>query len=63
MDNQRVQDQATAQPVTLVSKIKETWGEDSFRQIGKLVLLGLGLLLWWPVYSHLDPECTSSYGL
>jgi uncharacterized membrane protein YraQ (UPF0718 family) len=55
MANQRVPDQSVAQPVTLVSKIKEAWGEDSFRQIVKLALLGLGLIAWYPVYSRLDP--------
>jgi uncharacterized membrane protein YraQ (UPF0718 family) len=55
MENQRVQDQAAAQPVTLVAKMKEAWGEDFLRQFGKLALLGLGILAWYPVYKHLDP--------
>jgi uncharacterized membrane protein YraQ (UPF0718 family) len=64
MDNQQVQDQAATlkameeaakQQVPLFSKMKEAWGEVSLKQIGKLVLLGLGLLAWYPIYSRLDP--------
>jgi uncharacterized membrane protein YraQ (UPF0718 family) len=62
MDNQRMQNQAAAlkplpeadQPATLPSEMKESWGEVPFKQIGKLVLLALGLLAWYPVYSRLD---------
>ena len=55
MDNQQVQDQAAAQPVTLVAKIKEALGEGSFRQVSKLTLLALALIAWYPVYPRLDP--------
>jgi|GEM_PF-5188306 len=53
MDNQQGQDQAATlkavaegikQPVSLVSKMKEAWADVP---LGKLALLGLGLLLWW----------------
>ena len=64
MDNQQGQDQAATlkavaegikQPVSLVSKMKEAWADVP---LGKLALLGLGLLLWWPVYSRLVPFST-----
>ncbi len=55
MDNQQVQDQAASQPINHVSKIREAWGEVSSKQIGKLVLLALALIAWYPVYSRLDP--------
>jgi uncharacterized membrane protein YraQ (UPF0718 family) len=63
MDNQRTQDQVAAlrsvsdtdQPVTFVSKMKKAWGELDPKQLGKLALLALGLIAWYPVYSRLDP--------
>jgi uncharacterized membrane protein YraQ (UPF0718 family) len=64
MDNQLPQDQAATlkpvdemvkQPVRLVSKIKAATVDLPFQQIGKLTLLGLALLAWYPVYSRLDP--------
>ena len=64
MDNQQGQDQAATlkavaegikQPVSLVSKMKEAWADVP---LGKLALLGLGLLLWWPMYSRLVPFST-----
>jgi uncharacterized membrane protein YraQ (UPF0718 family) len=63
MDNQRTQDQVAAlrsvsdtdQPATFVSKMKKAWGELDPKQLGKLALLALGLIAWYPVYSRLDP--------
>jgi uncharacterized membrane protein YraQ (UPF0718 family) len=55
MDNQQVQDQAAGQPVHHAAKIREAWGEGPLKHIGKLALLGLGLLAWYPIYSRLDP--------
>jgi uncharacterized membrane protein YraQ (UPF0718 family) len=55
MDNQQVQDQAASPPVHHASKIREAWGEVPLKQIGKLVLLGLALIAWYPIYSRLDP--------
>ena len=63
MDNQRTQDQVAAlkpvsdthQTATLVSKMKKAWGDLDLKQVGKLALLALGLIAWYPVYSHLDP--------
>ena len=61
MDNQQGQDQVATlkevaegikQPVSLVSKMKEAWADVP---LGKLALLGLGLLLWRPMYSRLVP--------
>jgi uncharacterized protein len=64
MDNRNLHEQAEAveitpevaeQPGNLISKAKAAMAEISARQILKLILLGLGLLAWYPVYSHLVP--------
>jgi uncharacterized protein len=46
---------ATAPPVNLTSKVKASMAEISARQILKLTLLALGLLVWYPIYRRLDP--------
>jgi uncharacterized membrane protein YraQ (UPF0718 family) len=64
MDNQTVQDQAATlkpvteeinQPVNLVAKIKGAWADVPLKRFGKLALLGLALIAWWPVYRRLVP--------
>lgn len=64
MDKQHTQEQAvaveiaaetTAAPLNLITKVKTKMADASFRQILKLILLGLGLLAWYPVYSRLVP--------
>jgi uncharacterized protein len=47
--------EATQQPINPLAKVKTTMAEISARQIFKLLLLGLGLLAWYPVYSRLVP--------
>ncbi len=42
-------------PNNLVSLIKGFWGDLSRQQMIKLALLGLGLIVWYPVYSQLKP--------
>jgi len=46
---------ATEPPVHLISRVKASMAEISSRQILKLTLLGLGLIVWYPIYSRLDP--------
>jgi uncharacterized membrane protein YraQ (UPF0718 family) len=64
MDNQTVQDQVATlkpvdrvakPPVNLVAKIKEAWADLPLKRLGKLALLALALLAWYPVYSRLVP--------
>jgi hypothetical protein len=64
MDNQDPQEQgvameiaekATEQPIRLIPKLKATIAEMSARQICKLNLLGLALIIWYPIYSRLVP--------
>ena len=64
MDNRNPQERAVAveiaaetteAPLSLITKVKTAMADISARQILKLVLLGLGLLAWYPVYSHLVP--------
>ena len=64
MDNQNPQEQAVAveiateatePPINLIAKMKAAFAEMSARQILKLVLLGLALIAWYPVYSRLNP--------
>jgi len=63
MDNQRTQDQVAAlkpvsdadQPVTFVYKMKKAWGDLDLKLVGKLALLALALVFWYPIYSRLDP--------
>ncbi len=45
----------TAAPLNLLAKVKTSMGDMPVRQILKLLLLGLALIAWYPVYRHLDP--------
>ena len=62
MDNQRTQDQVAAlkpvsdghQTVTWVAKMKMVWSKPELKQVGKLAFLALALVVWYPIYSHLD---------
>ena len=64
MDKQHTPEQAvavasaaetTAAPLNLITKVKTTMADISSKQILKLILLGLGLLAWYPIYSRLVP--------
>jgi uncharacterized membrane protein YraQ (UPF0718 family) len=64
MDNRNQQEQAvtmeiaaetTEQPIGLISKVKAAIADMSARQILKLALLALALIVWYPIYSRLDP--------
>jgi len=64
MDNQNIQDKeagivvtytAAKQPTCLISKWETATAELSARQILKLILLGLALVAWYPIYSQLIP--------
>ena len=64
MDNQNPQEQAVAveiaaeateQPINLIAKVKAAMADLSARQILKLILLGLALIAWYPIYSRLEP--------
>ncbi len=67
MDNQQAQDrsatlksedEAVNEPGNLVSQITGAWVNVPLKHIGKLALLGLALLIWWPIYSRLVPFST-----
>ena len=45
-------------PINLMARMKAAIADLSARQILKLVLLGLALLVWYPIYSRLDPFST-----
>ena len=47
--------ETTAAPLNLITKVKTTMADISSKQILKLILLGLGLLAWYPIYSRLVP--------
>ncbi len=47
--------ETTEQPINLIPKLKAASADLSARQILKLILLGLALLIWYPIYSRLDP--------
>ncbi|MBI4642897.1 MAG: permease [Deltaproteobacteria bacterium] len=47
--------ETTEQPLGLISRLKEALADITPRQILKLALLGLGLVVWWPIYSRLVP--------
>ena len=53
MENQQTQDarrsEAVELPIDLVSGTKGFWGDLSRQQIIKLAVLGLGLIVWYPV--------------
>jgi uncharacterized membrane protein YraQ (UPF0718 family) len=61
MDNQQTQDHAAtiaagaSQPVKLLSRLKAAPRAMSRQHLAKLALLGLALILWYPLYSRLDP--------
>ena len=64
MDNQNPQKQAVAveiaaaatePPINFIPRVKAAIADLSPRQILKLTLLGLALIVWYPVYSRLDP--------
>ena len=42
-------------PNNLVSLIKGFWGDLSRQQMIKLAVLGIGLIIWYPLYSQLKP--------
>ena len=64
MENQETQNQAAnlkpmaeamSLPLNPVSGTKGFWGDRSRSQIIKIVLLGLALLVWYPIYRQLKP--------
>ena len=64
MDNQNPQEPAVAveitaettePPINFIAKMKGAFAELSARQILKLILLGLALIVWYPIYSRLVP--------
>ncbi len=64
MDNQHLHERAvpveiaaetTEQPSNLMAKVKAAMADMSARQILKLILIGLALIVWYPIYSRLDP--------
>jgi hypothetical protein len=64
MDKQHLREQAAAaeitaetteQPLSPISKVKGALADISPRQILKLALIGLGLIVWYPLYSRLAP--------
>ena len=46
---------ATEQPINPIAEVKAGIAKLSARQILKLILLALGLIAWYPLYSRLDP--------
>ena len=46
---------ATEPPINFIAKIKAAIADLSARQILKLIFLGLALIVWYPIYSRLDP--------
>ena len=61
MDNRNPQEQAVAAEIAAeateqpISRMKAAIAEMSSRQILKMLLLGLALIAWYPIYSRLDP--------
>ncbi len=47
--------EATVSPINTIARIKAAIADLSAREIFKLILLGLGLMVWYPIYSSLDP--------
>ena len=47
--------EATEPPINLIAKMKAAIADLSARQILKLILLGLALIVWYPIYSRLEP--------
>jgi uncharacterized protein len=62
MNEQHSQEQAVADivaetteaPLNLIAKLKTAMADVSARQILKLLLLGLALIIWYPIYRELD---------
>ncbi|MCX5891625.1 MAG: hypothetical protein NTW80_01380, partial [Deltaproteobacteria bacterium] len=50
-----IAEEATEQPIRLIPKVKAAIADMSARQILKLILLALALMVWYPLYSRLDP--------
>jgi uncharacterized membrane protein YraQ (UPF0718 family) len=50
-----VAQEAAGRPGSLVSRVKGALSELTSGQILKLALLGLGLIIWYPIYSRLVP--------
>jgi hypothetical protein len=46
---------ATEPPIKFTAKLKAAIAEMPARQVFKLTLLGMALLVWYPIYSRLDP--------
>ena len=60
MDNQKhgamdIAEEVTEKPIHLIPNLKAAIAEMSARQICKLALLGLALIIWYPIYSRLAP--------
>ena len=63
MDNQNspkpvaveIATEAAEPPIKLIAKVKAALAEMSAGQTLKIVLLGLALIVWYPVYSRLNP--------
>ena len=47
--------EAAQPPIKLIAKVKAAFAEMSAGQTLKIVLLGLALIVWYPVYSRLNP--------
>jgi hypothetical protein len=47
--------EATEPPVKFIAKMKAAIADLSARQILKLIILGLALMVWYPIYSRLVP--------
>ena len=45
--------ETTEPPINLIAKMKAAIADLSARQILKLILLGLALIAWYPIYSRL----------
>ncbi len=57
MDNQQARDQvATLKPANEGGN--RAWVDVPLKDIGKFALLGLALVIWWPIYSRLVPFST-----
>jgi uncharacterized protein len=50
--------EVTEPPIKFIAKMKVAIADMSARQILKLIFLGLALMVWYPVYSRLDPFST-----
>ena len=50
-----IAEEATEQPIRLIPKLKSPITKMSARQILKLILLALALIVWYPLYSPAGP--------